>query len=159
MQYFAVLFRLVNAGFRLIFHLISQVEAPGFARCNGHISFKDCSKLFHRSKSSTGMISTCLLMPPEWWSCAVAAHSLVVQCAHRYALEPRELARCTSPASSNEERGRGWIARGALRRSLGCLSLRVGTLCCEVLKGGSLRIRILELGHCRHLCDGRISDR
>ena len=77
----------------------------------------------------------------------------------RHVHEPRELPRCAAPASSNEERGRGWIARGALRRSLGCLSLRVGTLCCEVLKGGSLRIRILELGHCRHLCDGRISDR
>ena len=72
-----------------------------------HKYFNAWSKLFHRSKSSTGMISTCLLMPPEWWSCAVVAHSLVVQCTHRYALEPRELARCTAPASSNEERSRG----------------------------------------------------
>ena len=60
-QYFSVLFRLVKAGFWLISQLISQVGILVFVRSNGHISFKERSKLFHRSKSSTGMISTCLL--------------------------------------------------------------------------------------------------
>ena len=41
----------------------------------GHVSFSHCSKLFHRSKSSTGMISTCLAMRPLWWSCAAGGRN------------------------------------------------------------------------------------
>ena len=39
-----------------------QVVHGGCIVSGGHNRFNDCSKLFHRSKSSTGMISTCLLL-------------------------------------------------------------------------------------------------
>ena len=72
-QYFSVLFRLVKSGFWLISELILQVGVLVFARSNGHIFFKHCSKLFHRSKSSTGMISTCLSMRALGWPCTARA--------------------------------------------------------------------------------------
>ena len=98
----SLLFRPVKRGFLANTRRFSQVACGVWACFNGLNQFNDWSKLFHRSKSSTGMISTCLLLASGQVTCPflwlLASRALVrfsTVSTHAVSVSPNDI-----PASS-----------------------------------------------------------
>ena len=134
-----------------------QVVHGGCIVSGGHNRFNDCSKLFHRSKSSTGMISTCLLLasgqmthPFLWLLASRALGRFSTVSTHAASVSPQR-----HPGLVHEERGRGTCAQSdslLLRGSLfGTVRIHREVLQCRIRS-----FRVLELGHHRYLVDGRL---